>query len=276
MEADCAVGKGGKDHDMRKLIAALVVVFLLLSVPVSAAIKPGDRLHLGNTGRGSVGYFIECCGETYMITAAHLAPGWKDDIEPTGEWFVGGQPIGTFDRWIPYSGANAKDVMAIRVYPGVEVTNEIDGIQPLVIRAPHEGMPLVKVGAASGTHYGAAYTPPESGERFNASTKGLPGDSGGALHSTDIPAVVGITRSGAGSALTFAVRADWAVKELGFKEAVVTGGLPLNNLAIGDIRIGLDYLRHNRAEARDKINAALQDASYVIITLPHKTVVVPK
>ena len=239
---------------MRTLIATIVLLFLCTT---AEAVAPGDRLHHGIVPRGSAGFFIESEEDTYMITAAHIAAGWKSDIEPRGPWYVDGVAIGEFDRWLPWSGYNSKDVMALRIYSGVEVSNKIDGIQPLGFARQVQGMAVVQRGRDESPQHGTAHRLPLTGINCNFNLPGVePGHSGSAVLSVDPPGVLGIVRSTAGS-LVFGVQARWAVEALGFEDYRLIGGLQENSITIGDAVICIDYIRQHREVALLQINEAL-------------------
>jgi len=251
----------------KKLIICLCIILMLLPSTVTAQVhvQPGDRLHHGIIPRGSAGFFIESAGDTYMITAAHIAAGWKSDIEPFGPWYVDGVAIGEFDRWLSWSGYNSKDVMAIRIYPGIEVSNKVDDIQPLGFVQQVQGMPVVQRGRDEPPQYGTAHRLPLAGINCNFNLPGVePGHSGSAVLSVDPPGVLGIVRS-AGGSLVFGVQARWAVEALGFEDYRLIGGLPENSITIGATVVQIDYIREHREEARRKINQALPDDIYIYL-----------
>ncbi len=257
---------------MRKLfiMVCAILLFFLSSIAAAAPVAPGDRLSYEGTLRGSVGFFIEAENATYLITAAHLAPGWRDGIEPAGEWSVRGQPIGKFYAWVPYSGGNAKDAMAIRIYPGVDVSNEIDGIQSLGIIEQRRGMEVVQRGFGGEPNYGTARGLPDTGINCNWNIDGVgPGHSGSMVMSVDPPAVLGLVRGGA-DWLVFGVQARWAIEALGFEDYHVVGGLPENTITIGDTVVRVDYFFAHPEEARARINEALAgDHAGVYIYTPY-------
>ncbi len=245
-----------------KLLTTLVVVFLCLSQTAFAAIYPGDRLERDGRYIGSTGFCVEYEGNTYMIVTAHQALGWDAWVaneNPEGTVYsVGGVEIGEFYSWGPYKQYGpGTDVMAILLYPHVEVSNEIDGIIPLGFIYQEFGNTVIGRGRGGTPVYGESFGTDINQRRANARLPGVqPGYSGSAILYVNPPAITGVIHGGSGD-LALAVSGKYALQVLGLEGAHLVGGLPDRVIAFGSMVIPIDYLFDHRAESGAKINDAI-------------------
>lgn len=259
----------------------LFLLSMLLIIPSEAIsqepIRPGDPFYRDNL-RSSMGFFVEDGENTYMIITAHQILGWDGWAQghcPEGQVYsIDGREIGEFYSWGCYSQYGpGTDVAAIKIYPEVDVSNEVNGVQPLGFIYQERDKKIMGRGMGGSPIYGTSFGTSTNKQRANARLPGVkPGFSGSAIYYLDPPAITGVVHGGYGNT-ALVVSGHYSLSVLGLDDARIVGGLPDNVVAFGDVVVSIDDVFFCR-EAQERINQAIANG-YDYAVLHMSGIVIP-